>query len=57
MSENKEASENTNLVMDSDFSHILHIIPGMINTLKQTSCDVVIASRYVKGGSIQGMII
>ncbi len=26
----------------------------MIDILKQTSCDIVIASRYVKGGSIQG---
>lgn len=50
----KEASGNTIVVMDSDFSHPPHIIPKMIDTLKQTSCDIVIASRYVKGGSIQG---
>lgn len=50
----KEASGNTVIVMDSDFSHPPHIIPKMIDILKQTSCDIVIASRYVKGGSIQG---
>ncbi len=49
-----EASGDTIVVMDSDFSHPPHIIPKMIDTLKQTSCDIVIASRYVKGGSIQG---
>jgi len=48
------ASGNTIVVMDSDFSHPPHIIPKMIDTLKQTRCDIVIASRYVKGGSIQG---
>ncbi len=50
----QEATGNTILVMDSDFSHPPHIIPKIIDTLRQTRCDIVIASRYVKGGSIQG---
>ncbi len=50
----QQATGNTIVVMDSDFSHPPNIIPKMIETLKQTSCDIVIASRYVKGGSIQG---
>lgn len=50
----QEASGDTIVVMDSDFSHPPQIIPKMIDILKQTSCDIVIASRYVKGGSIQG---
>ncbi len=50
----QQATGNTILVMDSDFSHPPSIIPKMIETLKQTSCDIVIASRYVRGGSIQG---
>ncbi len=50
----QQASGNTIVVMDSDFSHPPHIIPKMIETLRKTSCDIVIASRYVKGGSIQG---
>ena len=51
----QEAAGNTIVVMDSDFSHPPHIIPKMIDTLKQTGCDIVIASRYIKGGSIQGL--
>ena len=50
----QQASGNTIIVMDSDFSHPPQIIPKLIDTLKQTSCDIVIASRYVSGGSIQG---
>ena len=50
----QQATGSTIVVMDSDFSHPPNIIPKMIETLKQTSCDIVIASRYVKGGSIQG---
>ena len=50
----QQSTGNTIVVMDSDFSHPPNIIPKMIETLKQTSCDIVIASRYVKGGSIQG---
>lgn len=50
----KEAVGNMIVVMDSDFSHPPYMIPKMIDTLKQTNCDIVIASRYVKGGSIQG---
>ncbi len=50
----QEASGNTIVVMDSDFSHPPHIIPKLLETLKQTQCDIVVASRYVKGGTIQG---
>ena len=50
----QQASGNTIVVMDSDFSHPPQIIPKLIDTLKQTRCDIVIASRYVQGGSIQG---
>ncbi|NIP61748.1 MAG: glycosyltransferase [Nitrosopumilaceae archaeon] len=40
------------LVMDSDFSHPPQIIPKMINIINQNQYDVVVASRYVKGGKI-----
>ncbi len=50
----QQATGNTIIVMDSDFSHPPQIIPKLIDTLKQTRCDIVVASRYVKGGSIQG---
>lgn len=50
----EQSSGHTIVVMDSDFSHPPHIIPKLIDTIKQTKCDIAIASRYVKGGSIQG---
>ena len=42
------------VVMDSDFSHPPRIIPKMLEKLKKTQCDIVVASRYVAGGSVQG---
>jgi dolichol-phosphate mannosyltransferase len=35
--------------MDADFSHDPGALPGMVKTLE--TCDVVIGSRYIKGGS------
>ena len=40
--------------MDSDLSHPPQIIPKMLETLKQTQCNIVVASRYVAGGAING---
>lgn len=42
------------IVMDGDFSHPPNLIPKMIDTLKQTQCDLVVASRYVKGSAVHG---
>ncbi len=42
------------LVMDADLSHPPEAIPKMIAELQNSQCDLVIASRYVKGGSIIG---
>lgn len=42
------------VVMDSDFSHPPQIIPKMIESLKKYQCDMVIASRYINGGKING---
>ena len=39
------------IVMDSDFSHPPYLVPKMVETLQQTKCDVVVASRYIKGGA------
>ena len=50
----QHAQGETIIVMDSDFSHPPQIIPKLVNTLKQYRCDIVIASRYIKGGKIQG---
>jgi dolichol-phosphate mannosyltransferase len=42
------------LVMDADFSHSPERIPEMVNELGDPSIDMVVASRYAKGGSIRG---
>ena len=50
----QKAKSNTIIVMDSDFSHPPQIIPKMIEAFKQYQCDLVVASRYITGGNIQG---
>ncbi len=50
----QNAKAETIVVMDSDFSHPPQIIPKMIETFKQYQCDLVVASRYITGGNIQG---
>ncbi len=50
----QNARGETIVVMDSDFSHPPQIIPKMIETFKQHQCDLVVASRYITGGNIQG---
>lgn len=38
-------------VMDADFSHPPALVPRMLATLKGMQADIVVASRYVPGGS------
>jgi dolichol-phosphate mannosyltransferase len=38
-------------VMDADFSHPPEIVPKLMGALRLTGADVVVASRYVRGGS------
>jgi dolichol-phosphate mannosyltransferase len=42
------------VIMDGDFSHPPHVIPSIIEELQDSNCDIVVASRYIKGGSIIG---
>jgi dolichol-phosphate mannosyltransferase len=42
------------VVMDGDFSHPPQVIPSIIEPLQDSNCDIVVASRYVKGGSVIG---
>ena len=42
------------IVMDSDFSHPPQLIPKLVDVLKQSKTDIVVASRYLNGGTIQG---
>ena len=39
-------------VMDADFSHPPALVPRMLATFKATAAAVVVASRYVPGGSM-----
>lgn len=50
----QQAKGETIVVMDSDFSHPPQIIPRMLDALKKYHCDIVVASRYIKGGKISG---
>jgi dolichol-phosphate mannosyltransferase len=42
------------VVMDGDFSHPPQTIPRMIEVLQNGRCDIVVASRYITGGSVTG---
>jgi dolichol-phosphate mannosyltransferase len=48
------ATGNTIVVMDSDLSHPASLLPKMLDALKHPRYDIVVASRYVNGGSIVG---
>ena len=45
---------NIILIMDADFSHPPEVIPTILKELKQDPSCVVVASRYMRGGSIIG---
>jgi len=42
------------VIMDSDFSHPPKIIPQLVEEIKTSKYDIVIASRFVPGGAING---
>ena len=48
------SSGETIVIMDSDFSHPPKIIPQLVEEIKTSKCDIVIASRFVPGGAITG---
>ena len=50
----QNSSGDTIVVMDSDFSHPPKIIPRLVEEIKNSKCDIAIASRYMTGGSIKG---
>jgi len=50
----QHAKGDTIVVMDSDFSHPPQIIPKLIESVKKYKFDIAVASRYIKGGNIQG---
>ena len=48
------AAGNIVVVMDGDFSHPPQTIPHMVEELQNSEYDIVVASRYIKGGSVIG---
>jgi len=42
------------VVMDADLSHPPSGIPDLVRPLQELTCDMVIGSRYVRGGSTPG---
>jgi len=50
----QHSSGETIVVMDSDFSHPPKIIPQLVEEIRTSGCDIVIASRYTKGGEVSG---
>ena len=53
----QQASGDTIVVMDCDFSHPPQIIPKLIESIKKYQYDIAVASRYIKGGKINGWSI
>ena len=50
----QQAKGDTIVVMDCDFSHPPQVIPKLLESIKKYQCDIAVASRYIKGGQIQG---
>ncbi|HEY3094175.1 MAG TPA: polyprenol monophosphomannose synthase [Nitrososphaera sp.] len=50
----QSASGDVVVVMDGDFSHPPQTIPKMLEELEDSKYDIVVASRYIKGGSVIG---
>ena len=50
----QHSNGETVVIMDSDFSHPPKIIPQLVEEIKTSKCDIVIASRFVPGGTING---
>ena len=41
-------------VMDADFSHNPHALPGLLRPILSGEADMVIGSRYISGGTVEG---
>jgi len=50
----QHSTGETVVIMDSDFSHPPKIIPQLVEEIKTSKCDIVIASRFAPGGAING---
>ena len=50
----QRSSSEIVVVMDSDFSHPPKIIPQLVEEIRISDYDIVIASRYTEGGEVSG---
>ena len=50
----QHSSGETIVVMDSDFSHPPKLIPQLVEEIRTSDYDIVIASRYTDGGEVSG---
>ena len=50
----QHSSGETIVVMDSDLSHPPKIIPQLVEEIRTSDYDIVIASRYTDGGEVSG---
>ena len=50
----QHSTGETIVIMDSDFSHPPKIIPQLVEEIETSKCDIVIASRFIPGGAING---
>jgi dolichol-phosphate mannosyltransferase len=51
----KTAANDWCVVMDGDLQHPPELIPALLTSASSQNADVVVASRYVKGGSSNGL--
>jgi dolichol-phosphate mannosyltransferase len=51
----RAASSDWCVVMDGDLQHPPELIPALLHSGEEEAADVVVASRYVKGGSSRGL--
>lgn len=49
----RRASGDIIIVMDGDLSHPPQVIPRMVDVLRQSKFDIVVASRYIRGGAVR----
>jgi dolichol-phosphate mannosyltransferase len=51
----KNPEMNLALTMDADLNHQPEELPRFFNALREKNADITIGSRYIKGGTMQGM--
>ena len=51
----KLKNEDLVITMDSDNTHPISIIPKMINKMKKTKSDIIIASRFLPNSQVNGL--